>query len=120
MRRAQVIVQRDDGTIHNVDLDEEQMEWILNSLRLMQEQQQQNATENTGKTLTKQDIVDALNIGGDIGKGRNWKTPDPDAVVDLNEFFLEQFHDVTALRESLVQAVGGDLTDGDNYEVQIP
>lgn len=110
--RVQLIIFRDDGTTHPVELDDEKVEWILNSLRLMQEKQQEHATNNSGKKLTKQQIVDALNMGGDLGKSREWETPDGAAEVDLGEFFLEQFQAVTDLRESIVLAVGNDLTDG--------
>lgn len=110
--RAQLVVFRDDSTTHTVSLDSEQLEWITNSLRLMQEKQQELATRNYGKTITKQDVVDALNTAGDLGKGREWETPDGEASVDMGEFFLESFQDVTTLRESIVEAIGRDLTDG--------
>lgn len=102
-----------DGKQENiVNLDEEQIEWILNSLRLMQEKQQEHSTKHSGEFLTKQQIVDALNTGGDLGKNRDWETPDGEVTVDMGEFFLDQFQAVTALRESIVHAVGRDLTDG--------
>jgi hypothetical protein len=104
-----------DGRQENiVNLDEEQIEWILNSLRLMQEAQQASATKHAGEEMTKQDVVDALNTGGDLGKSRDWKVPEgsEEEKVNMGEFFLEQFQAVTDLREAIVQATGRDLTEG--------
>lgn len=96
-----------------VNLDAEQLEWILNSLRLMQEEQQELATKHAGETLTKEDVVEALNASGDLGKGRDWEVPEghEGEAIDLSEMFREQFADVTTLRESIVEACGRDMTD---------
>ena len=65
-------------------LTEDDMEWVLNSLRLQQEQQQDLA---------------ATEVDLDTGES-------------LSTMFLEQHGDVTSLRERLVTLAGRDLTDG--------
>jgi hypothetical protein len=90
--------------IHSVSGREEiltssDMEWIHNSLRLMQEKQQEKAAEHSGHIIT----------ASDIGEG----SETPDATIDIGEdLFQGQFHDVTGLRERLVTLVGYDMTDG--------
>jgi hypothetical protein len=90
---------RHDGVRETVmDMNDEDMEWVLNSLRLMQEHQQELAGEH------KDHVIRA----SDIGEG----STTPDAEAHVGDMFLEQHGDVTSLRERIVTLVGRDLTDG--------
>jgi hypothetical protein len=94
-----------DGNVERIlELDEEQMEWILNSLRLMQEKQQELAAAHNDKHLTADDVMRT--------KGKEFVLAEGAEPVDLSKLFQEQYHDVTKLREELVQLIGRDLTDG--------
>jgi hypothetical protein len=72
-----------------IDLDCEAMEWLLNSLQLMQIQQQELARKFNQEHPK-------------VEEG------DPDFSEDL---FQPQLHSVTELREKLVGFIGRDLTD---------
>jgi hypothetical protein len=91
---------RHNGNLETVmDLSEEDMEWIFNSLRLMQERQQELARENDGRIIT----------ASEIGEGSST----PDMSIDIGKaMYQEQYHDVTNLRERFVELAGRDLTDG--------
>lgn len=103
--RTYILSKVDDGISDSerIDLTEGEMEWIFNSVRLMQERQQSLATENYGQYLTRQDIQSAMGV-----------EPDPVKVppVDIGEMFREQYSEVTDLREKLVELIGRDLSDG--------
>ena len=84
-----------------VQLTESQMEWILNSLRLQQENQQRLASPGA--------LIQLEDLGVDPG------IPLKEGAVtaeDIQEYFRVQFTDVTELREQLVTLCGRDLTDG--------
>jgi len=102
----------DDSSDKTMTLSETDMEWFLNSLRLMQESQQKLAAENHGKELSAEDVANSLNANPDAGKGREWIPTDPEAKFNVGEMFAEQFNEVTELRERIVEFVGHDLTDG--------
>jgi hypothetical protein len=78
-----------------IALDGEDMEWILNSLRLMQEQQGSLAAQFSEHTL-------------ELGPAAASPTSTGVATANL---FLEQHECVTNLRERLVGLCGRDLTD---------
>jgi hypothetical protein len=95
-----------------LDITEEGMEWIFNSLRFMQEKMQELATTERGKKLGRDDVLRAM---GGPGPDKEYVLGDdaPKQEIDLGEdLFLPQYHDITELRESLVTFVGRDLTDG--------
>jgi len=71
-------------------LTEEDMEWVLNALRLMQEHQQELAGDHAESELSGPSEV----------------------TINIGDMFLEQHGDVTGLRERLVTLAGRDLTDG--------
>jgi len=95
--------------MRRAELDENDLEWILNSLRLMQEHQQRLASENRGKKLSKGDVLRTTGAGGDKDYVLDKDAPEVDLAEDM---FLPQFNEVTDLRERLVAFIGRDLTDG--------
>ena len=75
-------------------ISDSDMEYIFNALREAQIQQQQLAGEYDGQQLAGE-YDGQQGLGIDLGK----------------DLFQEQYHEITDLRERLVQFVGYDMTD---------
>lgn len=96
---AKLTISRITDPDTDLELSEEQLEWILNSLRMMQEHQLKMAQEAVADGQAEEH-----NLGDEV--------PMEDRYISIPAMAREAHQSITELREAIVQAVGYDLTDG--------